>query len=103
MWRRLSSLRRSRRADQTARRLDSLRYVPPMPLAILDPGISLLATERALVAPIRLRWRSLSVEVVSARAAGLLPILYDPFDLNSDQDCLSIRLINDLLTLDWER
>lgn len=39
------------------------------------------------------------VDVVGARSAGLLPILYDPFDLNRDADCLSIRSIDELLAL----
>jgi putative hydrolase of the HAD superfamily len=64
-----------------------------------DPGIFLLATERARVAPEQaayvgdLYW----VDVVGARNAGLLPILYNPFSLNSRADCLSIRSIDELL------
>ena len=38
------------------------------------------------------------VDVVGAREAGLLPILYDPFDLSHDVDCLRIRTIDELLT-----
>jgi putative hydrolase of the HAD superfamily len=37
-----------------------------------------------------------AVDVVGARAAGLLPILYDPFNLKEDADCLVIRSILDL-------
>lgn len=65
------------------------------------PGIFRLATDRAGVAPSEaayvgdLYW----VDVVGARNAGLLPILYDPFDLNSKADCMSIRSIEELLTL----
>jgi putative hydrolase of the HAD superfamily len=65
-----------------------------------DSGIFLLATERAMVAPEQaayvgdLYW----VDVVGARSAGLLPILYDPFNLNRDVDCLTIRSIDELLT-----
>jgi len=39
------------------------------------------------------------VDVVGARSAGLLPILYDPFDLNRGADCLRIRSIEELLAL----
>jgi putative hydrolase of the HAD superfamily len=66
-----------------------------------DPRIFLLATERAMVAPEQaayvgdLYW----VDVVGARNAGLLPILYDPFELDRDADCLSIRSVDDLLRL----
>jgi len=66
-----------------------------------DPGIFLLATERARVAPVEaayvgdLYW----VDVVGARGAGLLPILYDQFDLNSEVDCPRIGTIGDLLTI----
>lgn len=66
-----------------------------------DPGIFVLATERAMVAPEQaayvgdLYW----VDVVGARNAGLLPILYDPFELNRDADCLTIGSIDELLIL----
>lgn len=66
-----------------------------------DPEIFLLATERAMVAPEQaayvgdLYW----VDVVGARSAGLLPILYDPFHLNHDVDCPRISAIGELLTL----
>ena len=66
-----------------------------------DPGIFLLATDRAKVAPEQaayvgdLYW----VDVVGARSAGLLPILYDRFHLNLDVDCLSISAIGELLAL----
>ena len=64
-----------------------------------DPGIFLLATERAMIAPEQaayvgdLYW----VDVVGARSAGLIPILYDPLELNRDVDCLSIRSVDELL------
>jgi HAD superfamily hydrolase (TIGR01509 family) len=64
-----------------------------------DPRIFRLATSRALVAPEQaayvgdLYW----VDVVGARQAGLLPILYDPFRLNAEVDCTSIGRISDLL------
>ena len=66
-----------------------------------DPEIFRLAADRADLAPHEaayvgdLYW----VDVVGARNAGLLPILYDPFELTSDADCLKIRSINELLTL----
>ena len=66
-----------------------------------DPGIFMLATERAKVAPEQaayvgdLYW----VDVIGARSAGLLPILYDPFDLDPQPGCLIIRSIGELLTL----
>ena len=66
-----------------------------------DPGIFLLATERAKIAPYEaayvgdLYW----VDVVGARAAGLMPILYDPFELNRNADCLSVRSLSELLEL----
>jgi putative hydrolase of the HAD superfamily len=63
-----------------------------------DPAIFLLATERAMVAPEQavyvgdLYW----VDVIGARNAGLIPILYDPFKFNPDPDCLTIQSINEL-------
>ena len=66
-----------------------------------DPRIFLLATERARIAPEEaayvgdLYW----VDVVGARAAGLRPVLYDPFDLNQNHDCLCIKSIDALLEL----
>jgi hypothetical protein len=39
------------------------------------------------------------VDVKGARAAGLLPVLYDPYGFNPNADCLSIRAISDLLAL----
>ena len=66
-----------------------------------DPEIFLLATERAKVAPEQaayvgdLYW----VDVVGARSAGLLPILYDPFKLSPRPDCVSTRSISELLAL----
>lgn len=66
-----------------------------------DPRIFQLATVRASVDPEQaayvgdLYW----VDVVGARNAGLVPILYDPFGLNVQTDCVSIRSIDELLTL----
>lgn len=66
-----------------------------------DPRIFHLAIERAGVTPDQaahvgdLYW----VDVVGARSAGLLPILYDPYDFNRGVDCLRIRTIDELLKL----
>ena len=66
-----------------------------------DPEIFLLATEQAKVAPEQaayvgdLYW----VDVVGARSAGLLPILYDQFELIPQPGCLTIRSIGEMLTL----
>jgi hypothetical protein len=38
-----------------------------------------------------------SVDVVGARGAGLLPILYDPYDLNREADCIRIRMLDELM------
>ncbi len=66
-----------------------------------DPAIFLLATERAQVATEEAAYVGdlFLVDVVGAREAGLVPILYDPFDLNHDVDCLRIRAINEMLTI----
>ncbi len=66
-----------------------------------DPQIFHLAVERAGVNPEQaahvgdLYW----VDVVGARSAGLLPILYDPYDLTRGLDCLRIGAIDELLEL----
>ena len=66
-----------------------------------DPEIFRLATEKAMVVPEQaayvgdLYW----VDVVGARNAGLLPILYDPFDFNESSDCLTIRSLSELKTV----
>lgn len=64
-----------------------------------DPAIFGYALERARLASHQaayvgdLYWN----DMVSARAAGLLPILFDPFDLNPEVDCLRIRALDELL------
>jgi HAD superfamily hydrolase (TIGR01549 family) len=64
-----------------------------------DPRIFQLAVERAGVSPDQaahvgdLYW----VDVVGARDAGLLPILFDPYDLNREADCWRIHTIAELL------
>ena len=66
-----------------------------------DPEIFRLATEKAMVVPEQaayvgdLYW----VDVVGSRNAGLLPILYDPFDFNEASDCLTIRSLSELKTV----
>ena len=64
-----------------------------------DPGIFLMATTRAMIGPHQAAYVGdlYSVDVVGARNAGLLPILYDPFDLNQEVDCRTIRALNELL------
>jgi hypothetical protein len=39
------------------------------------------------------------VDVVGARNAGLIPILYDPFNFNRDPDCVTIRSLSELRKL----
>ena len=66
-----------------------------------DPRIFRLGTERAAVEASEAAYVGdlYQVDVVGARSAGLLPILYDPFDLSQDADCLRIRSIDGLLAL----
>jgi len=66
-----------------------------------DPRIFHLATEQASVAPHQAVYVGdlFPVDVVGSRDAGLIPILYDPFELNQDVDCVSIRAIGELLEL----
>jgi HAD superfamily hydrolase (TIGR01509 family) len=66
-----------------------------------DPAIFRFALERAQVAPDEAVYVGdlYLVDVVCARKAGIRPILYDPFDLNPDADCLRISRLGDLLTL----
>lgn len=66
-----------------------------------DPHIFRLATRKAGVAPNQAVYVGdlYAVDVVGARNAGLLPILYDPFELNRNYDCLAIRSFDELLTI----
>lgn len=66
-----------------------------------DPRIFHIALERANVdAPEAIYVGDLySVDVAGAKEAGLAPVLYDPFGLNPEADCLKIRAISDLITL----
>ena len=40
-----------------------------------------------------------SVDVVGARGAGVVPILYDPYRLNADKDCLRIQEMEELFEI----
>lgn len=66
-----------------------------------DPAIFLLATERARIAANEAVYVGdlYEVDVIGSRAAGLVPVLYDPYQLRTKSDCLTIRAIGDLLTL----
>jgi putative hydrolase of the HAD superfamily len=66
-----------------------------------DPRIFRMATTRAMIGPHQAAYVGdlYAVDVVGARSAGLLPILYDPFGLNQEVDCLTIRALSELLTL----
>jgi putative hydrolase of the HAD superfamily len=66
-----------------------------------DPRIFLMATERAGVDPNEAAYVGdlYAVDVVGARKAGLIPILYDPFELNADADCCRIKSIDELLMI----
>jgi putative hydrolase of the HAD superfamily len=66
-----------------------------------DPAIFRIATERAAVPREQAAYVGdlYSVDVVGARAAGLLPILYDPYDLNPEADCVRIHMLDELINL----
>jgi putative hydrolase of the HAD superfamily len=66
-----------------------------------DPKIFHIATGRAAVAPEQAAYVGdlYSVDVVGARNAGLLPVLYDPYEMNPQADCIRIRMLGDLLGL----
>ena len=66
-----------------------------------DPAIFQLAIERAAVAPHEAAYVGdlYDVDVMGARAAGLVPVLYDPYNLNKGADCLTIRAISDLIPM----
>lgn len=66
-----------------------------------DPGIFRLAVERASVAPQEAAYVGdlYSVDVIGARRANLIPVLYDPFGLNQSADCLRISAMSDLIGL----
>ena len=66
-----------------------------------DPAIFGFALARARVAPQEAAYVGdlYAVDVTGARAAGLLPVLYDPAEINADADCLRIRRLDELLAL----
>jgi putative hydrolase of the HAD superfamily len=66
-----------------------------------DPRIFHIALDRADVEACEAVYVGdlYSVDVAGAKAAGLAPVLYDPFGLNSETDCLKIRAIGDLIDL----
>ncbi len=66
-----------------------------------DPRIFRIALERAGVEATEAIYVGdlYSVDVAGAREAGLAAVLYDPFGLNAEADCLKIREIGDLIKL----
>lgn len=77
--------------------IDSFRVGVEKP----DPAIFQFALEQAGVAPHEAAHVGdlYAVDVIGARRAGLLPILYDPGEINPGADCLRIRQLDELLTL----
>lgn len=72
-----------------------------------DPGIFQLACLAAGVAPEQAVHVGdvFEIDVVGARRAGVLPILFDPADLQQDADCARIRSLTELIPWlrDWDR
>ncbi|HJQ71249.1 MAG TPA: HAD-IA family hydrolase [Blastocatellia bacterium] len=66
-----------------------------------DPRIFHFACERAGVAPHEAAYVGdlYHVDVIGSRGAGLVPVLYDPYDLNRAADCLRINSLDDLLII----
>jgi putative hydrolase of the HAD superfamily len=66
-----------------------------------DPAIFGFALDQAGIAPHEAAHVGdiYAVDVLGARRAGLLPILYDPAAIHADADCLRIRQLDELLTL----
>jgi putative hydrolase of the HAD superfamily len=66
-----------------------------------DARIFELAVMRAGVAPKHAAYVGdlYSVDVVGARRAGMIPVLYDPHDLQEGVDCFRIRELGELLEL----
>lgn len=66
-----------------------------------DPQIFRIATEHAGVAPAEAAYVGdlYSVDVIGAQSAGLIPVLYDPFHLYPEADCITICAISDLIAL----
>lgn len=63
-----------------------------------DPRIFALACERAGVAPAEAAHVGdvFEIDVLGARAAGVLPVLYDPDDLLPQADCMRISALSEL-------
>lgn len=66
-----------------------------------DPRIFSMAASRAGVAPQQAAYVGdlYEVDVIGSRNAGLLPILFDPFETNKNQDCLTVRTLSELPSL----
>lgn len=66
-----------------------------------DARIFQIALEQAGVAPAEAVYVGdlYTVDVIGARRAGLVPILYDPYGLNADKDCLRISDFSELIKL----
>jgi len=66
-----------------------------------DPRIFQIALERAQIAADEAVYVGdlYSVDVVGARRAGLVPVLFDPDSLNEDADCLRIQSIGELISI----
>lgn len=66
-----------------------------------DPRIFHLALEKAGVSAPEAAYVGdlYAVDVLGARQAGLLPVLYDPYRLSPDDDCVRIGSLGDLLLL----
>lgn len=66
-----------------------------------DPRIFQIALERAQVSAHETIYVGdlYAVDVTGARAADMTPVLYDPYSVNEDADCLRIEAIADLLSI----
>jgi len=66
-----------------------------------DPAIFRLALDAMGVAPEHTLHigDTPAADVVGARAAGIHPVLVDPFDHHADLDCVRVRHLDDLVTL----
>ena len=67
-----------------------------------DPRIFELALERIGVAGRRVRCTSATssaADVEGARAAGVTPVLMDPYDLHPDVDVLRVRSLRDVVAI----
>ena len=66
-----------------------------------DARIFQIALKQAGVAPTEAGYVGdlYTVDVIGARRAGIVPILYDPYNLNADKDCLRINDFSELVEL----